>query len=596
MAFFFDAPRPTQSMEEEARALLRPMLLASALVSTATAILGVMASGRTEHLLPTAVMVIFQMTCWRLVQHFKTKSVAVAYLLVVTVLTVPISLLDRGVEGQAYYSLVLVQIIAALLFELRTALLFSLLAILGGLPLILVAQRHGLPVMPQRDPVTSWLVPASAFLLVTIALSAVHRRLRHAVTVAHESAERASRANEALKQENERRQAAEAKALSGLHSKSAFLANVSHDLRTPMNAVVGLTDLLLRDELAPEHREHLETIRSSSEGLLRLLNDILDMSKIEAGSMTFERLPVKVRELVDGVRRLFQESARAKGLAFEVTVAPEVPEALEVDPTRLKQVLVNLLGNAIKFTERGRVTVSCLWAADQLSMVFTDTGVGISAQNRELLFQPFSQGDASTTRKFGGTGLGLVIVGRLCHLMGGTVKVESQVGIGSTFTASIAAKATDSPVAAQMSDRAELPRIDPSVRILLAEDNPVNQKVALRLLERLGLKADVAENGRVAYEHAQRGDYDIILMDLQMPGTDGIQATRSIREFESENAMNPVYIIALTAEAMSGDRIRCMEAGMDDYLAKPIKSAELTQALERFSNSPPRTHHDHTRH
>lgn len=564
-------------MEEEGRALLRTMLIASALVTAANSAVTIVASGRIEQVVPAVAVVGLQLTSLLLLRWFKTQRVAVFYLVSITIATVPIAMLDHGVEGQAYYNLMLAQIVAALLFELRIALMFSALAIAGGWPLVVAMRLQKLPEVPAHDPLISWLGPASAFLLVTVALSAVHRRLRDAVRRAHESTERVSKANEALRLENERRQLAEAEARAGSHAKSAFLANVSHDLRTPMNAVVGLTDLLLCDELPARHRDHLETIRASSEGLLRLLNDILDLSKIEAGSMTFERLPVKIRDLAEGVCRLFFEAIRAKGLTFEVAFAERVPTTLDVDPTRLKQVLVNLIGNAVKFTEQGSVRVYFDWEADMLSVRVVDTGVGIAEEHRETLFLPFSQGDASTTRRFGGTGLGLAIVARLCELMGGAISVESEQGVGSTFTATVAAKLASLPVAANVSALANLPVIDPSVRILIAEDNPVNQKVALRLLERLGLKADVAGNGRLAFERTETTNYDVILMDLQMPELDGLEAMRLIRTFAK---LQPV-IIALTANAMLEDERACLNAGADEFLTKPVKLHELATVIAR---------------
>lgn len=363
-------------------------------------------------------------------------------------------------------------------------------------------------------------------------------------------------------------------------AKSQFLANMNHEMRTPLNGIIGMAQLLEGTALAEDQREYVATIESSSEVLLSLVNDVLDFSKIEAGKMVVEHTPFALHPLLGDCLQLLRQEAARKGLALELDADPLLPAHINGDPVRLRQILINLLSNAVKFTAAGYVRLSARPVTNQsglrrLQFAVTDSGLGISLEAQARLFQAFTQADASTTRRYGGTGLGLAISKRLVELMGGVIGVESQAGVGSRFWLELPL------VEAAAAPLAEAPRAARfQAHILLVEDNPVNQRVAVLLLQRFGCRVDLAENGLQAVEAAARQPFDAILMDCHMPEMDGYEATRTIRRGNGVNTSVP--IIALTGNAVQGDRDACLASGMDDYLSKPIHLPALEAVLVRW--------------
>ncbi len=386
--------------------------------------------------------------------------------------------------------------------------------------------------------------------------------------------------------EESRRALAAAEAAS--EAKSEFMANMSHEIRTPMNGVIGMTSLLADTALTEEQNDCVDTIRASGEHLLVVINDILDFSKIEAGKVRLDERDFSLRECLRTAVAVVEPLARVKGLELSVDAPVDLPEEIFGDPARLRQVLVNLISNAVKFTEHGLVRIR-VRANDlpeerdvQLAFEIEDSGIGIAEEQSTRLFQPFTQGDSSTARRFGGTGLGLVISKRLVELMGGTISFDSVPGEGTTFRfhvtchRSIVKSGTSQEGgildAAVSSEQVSM------LSVLVAEDNPVNQRVTLAMLRSLGSIADLAASGEEVLDAASETDYDVVFMDLQMPGLDGFEATRRLRARPDGRRY---WIIALTANALPGDRELCLEAGMDDYVSKPVKPDALRAALER---------------
>jgi PAS domain S-box-containing protein len=378
-------------------------------------------------------------------------------------------------------------------------------------------------------------------------------------------------------------------------AKSAFLANMSHEIRTPMTGILGTADLILDGDLSAEQRHAVELIVTSGETLLTIINDILDLSKIEAGQLELEDAPLDLHELLQNTVSLMSHGARAKNIDVVLEIRNDVPRFVRGDPTRLRQVLTNLVSNAIKFTSAGSVVVSVASLSRdgdgcRLRFGVRDTGIGIAPDALQRIFEPFRQGDVSTTRNYGGTGLGLSISRRLVDMMGGTLEVTSVLAQGSEFHFTLTLAATGQSADQGAPRRPAAPAMKKALRILIAEDNPVNQEVAATMLRRRGHHVDIVANGREAVDAVADHSYDVVLMDLQMPILDGIQATVEIRAHEADDR---VPIIALTANAAGGEVDRCIAAGMDDYVAKPFRAVDLIAAVENAatpveSGAPPR--------
>jgi signal transduction histidine kinase/ActR/RegA family two-component response regulator len=367
-------------------------------------------------------------------------------------------------------------------------------------------------------------------------------------------------------------------------AKSAFLATMSHEIRTPLNGVLGMAQAMAADALSAVQRERLEVIRQSGESLLAILNDVLDLSKIEAGRFELEQVEFDLGELMKGAHSAFTALANKKGLSFDLTVDDGAKGVYLGDPTRVRQILYNLISNALKFTEHGEVRVTAAYAGDDLALMVADTGPGIADDRVSALFEKFTQADASTTRRYGGTGLGLAICRELAQAMDGEVGVTSRLGEGTRFLVKLPLPKVGEALAPAFlpppAPPAALDATLPKVRVLAAEDNSVNQLVLKTLLHQIGVEPLVVENGQEAVDAWKDAPWDVILMDMQMPVMDGLTAARAIRQAEAEMGRARTPIVALTANAMSHQIQQCLAAGMDGHVAKPIEAARLFAALE----------------
>lgn len=529
------------------------------------------------------------------VPAWEIRWYCVAVVLLMTAIRTAVILLRRPVSAEQWfgvYSVLLVctslswgvmlsaAIVRSPWSPETTMLLLMLIAIsMGGL--IAVAPQKYTGIAYQLSVWVPTTIATVYMGLVAMSITLLTMVLYVTVQASHYSRDY----RDSLRREMDLEEAREAAEVAS-RAKSSFVANISHEIRTPMHGVLGMLDLALAEPLQPGPRSMVETARNSADSMLALLDDILDFSKIEADRMELEAIPFRLTELVEIVRQMLSVTAMQKGLELSVEIGPGVPAVVIGDPVRLRQVLLNLATNAIKFTAEGwvKIRVESNGMEDGtylLSFLVEDTGIGIPADKQELIFDAFAQADSATTRKFGGSGLGLAICRRLTELMGGQISLVSTPGEGSSFRFTL-------PFAA--GTLAEPSRIEAisaplrPLRLLVAEDNLVNQRLVRAILERAGHSVEIASNGALAVERWQTGGFDAILMDLQMPDLGGDEATARIRAAEPPGQRIP--IIGLTANANALDRQRCFDVGMDAYLTKPFRPADLLEALAQHAISP----------
>jgi signal transduction histidine kinase/ActR/RegA family two-component response regulator len=500
------------------------------------------------------------------VAHRHQRS-AHALLTVSAVALMVVSVLAGQGASSALWFLALLPLMAGYVLDAKATLYWAAVA-LTGIPALAFVEKQGW-FAPQFLPATDdWLFGRIMLLLLVLAFAYTATRSFEAQLEALVAGER--------QLERTRDQA-----LAAATAKSAFLANMSHEVRTPLNGILGIAQLLGRTHLTAEQRELVETLERSGQGLLGIVNQILDFSKLEAGKVSVHAAPLLVRQVLDDVEALFAVQAQAKGLKLTTAMTEDCPPCVSVDGQHLRQILNNLVSNAIKFTESGEVEVSVGALPSGLSITVRDTGPGLGSRQITQLFQPFSQIDGSSTRRHGGTGLGLAISRHLAEAMGGTLSVDSTPGVGSAFCVSLPA-----PVAQIVS----LPHRQASsgawlrhggLKVLVAEDNHVNWLVIQKILRHLGQDADHVGSGSEAVAAAHATHYDIIFMDVQMPDMDGLEATRVIRT-QVDPAQQP-WIVALTASVLAEQQAACRAAGMDDYLSKPLQIYSVSEALRRHA-------------
>ncbi len=474
-------------------------------------------------------------------------------------------LLLGGFNAGSYYWLATTPVFAAILVGMR-ACWFWLVVVTVEAVLSYAAAHHGL--LGQQKSLTPWAELASQLGLggtLVIMIGTYERVKDDLLAGMATTAEQLAIARE--------------KAELATMARTTFLAHMSHEIRTPMNGVIGMADLLLSGGLTPSQQKSAEIILDSSRALIAIIDDILDFAKAETGHLTLDKRPTDIRAVVDAVVALLGERARAGDLTMTRHFSADVPQRLMLDAGRLRQVLLNLVGNALKFTKKGTVHVAVAVANGRLQFAVQDTGIGIAREALAGLFQPFSQVDASITRRYGGTGLGLAICRQIVEAMGGQIHVESQVGQGTTFSFTIAIEGASEHLGAAEPNRVagqfgETPR-----KILIVEDNDINRLVVRRILERFGHACSEAPDGTAALQRLQQEHFDLVLMDCQMPGMDGFSATRVLRATPGLNQQVPV--VALTAQVQPEDHARCLDAGMDGYLRKPVDAKSLSAELSQ---------------
>ncbi len=532
-----------------------------------------------------AATVMF-LAAWCMHRGKTVVALSVALWGLVAVISVFVLNAELGVHDLAMNCFPAILVVAAVVLAPRHYLVFSgaVLLIIGSIGVLDMVQVivHSRIASGGSTVITIFTINA----MTALTAGVVANRLRAAVKRSRGRAEELAAKNSFIEQQRETLVAQKheiesllSRAEEASRLKGEFLANMSHEIRTPMNAILGMSQLSLTTKDTARQREYAQNMHDAATALLSVINDVLDLSAVEAGKLALDSRPFPVRECVQGVEKLLRWRADEKGLRFDCQVDAAVPAWVEGDAGRIRQILLNLAGNAIKFTERGyvRIRVVPLLEKDAPELAFQveDSGIGIPADQLERIFQPFTQVDGSMRRAQGGTGLGLTISARLAERMGGVIEVASEAGRGSRFTFRVALRPASPPVNIPV----PAPAVARPLRILLAEDNRINQRIATRMLEELGHHVECVSNGQQAVSHAKAFSYDLIFMDIQMPEMDGYAATQAIRALPPPLAETP--IIALTAHAMTGDRENCLAAGMDDYVSKPVSLDSLREALRR---------------